>query len=121
MKPGTLDRDKVIFTRESEQRPGMTPGDVVFTIRERPHPVFIRAGNDLYMKLEVGLKEAITGFTRRVKSISGKEITISGGKDKLLIRIPGEGMPEKKRPSKRGDLIVQVKVRLPSYLSHEQQ
>ena len=56
-----------------------------------------------------------------MKSISGKEITISGGKDKLLIRIPGEGMPEKKRPSKRGDLIVQVKVRLPSYLSHEQQ
>lgn len=92
----------------------------MFNIRERAHPVFIRAGNDLYMKLEVGLKEAITGFSRRVKSISGKEITISGGRNKLLVRLAGEGMPEKKRPSKRGDLIVQIKVRLPSYLNHEQ-
>ena len=63
----------------------------------------------------------MTGFTRKVKTISGKEISISGGKDNLLVRIQGEGMPEKKRPSKRGDLIVQIKVRLPSYLKHEQQ
>ena len=78
VKPGTQDGDKVIFTRESEQRPGMTAGDVVFNIRERAHSVFTRAGNDLYMKLKVSLKEGLMGFTKKVRSISGNDISVSG-------------------------------------------
>ena len=37
-----------------------------------------------------------------------------------MIRVPGEGMPEKKRSYKRGDLVIQVEVELPRVLTHDQ-
>lgn len=41
----------------------MIPGDVVFVIGEKSHPVFERDGNNLIHKRRITLKEALTDYT----------------------------------------------------------
>ena len=45
------DGQKVVFTAEGDQSPGIEPGDVIFVIDEQEDMVFKRQGLDLYMDL----------------------------------------------------------------------
>ncbi len=47
IKPGTPSNSKLLLRGESNQRPGVKPGDVCLVINEKPHPLFRREGNDL--------------------------------------------------------------------------
>ena len=55
----------------------MTPGDVVFNIKQQKHDTFTRVGSDLYTTLKVSLKDVLNGFNRKIKTISGKEIVVT--------------------------------------------
>lgn len=37
---GMPSNHQIVFERESEQRPGMIPGDVIFRLHQAPHPRF---------------------------------------------------------------------------------
>ena len=45
------DGQKVVFTAEGDQNPGIEPGDVIFVIDEQEDMVFKRQGLDLYLNL----------------------------------------------------------------------
>ena len=36
-----------------------------------PHPLFKRDKNDLYIKVELSLKEALLGFKKKIKHLDG--------------------------------------------------
>lgn len=58
-----------------------------------------------------------------MKTIDGKQIPISGGgptQPGYEERFPSQGMIKPKKPSERGDLIVQVKVNFPMTLTPAQ-
>ena len=38
-------------------------GDLVFIVKQLPHPQFTRDGDDLHMKLDIPLVDSLTGFT----------------------------------------------------------
>ena len=52
---------EVRFERESEQSPGITPGDVVFKFRQAAHGRFRRDRDDLHYEMHLTLKEALIG------------------------------------------------------------
>ena len=52
---------EVRFERESEQSPGVTPGDVIFKFRQAAHPRFRRDRDDLHFDMHLTLKEALVG------------------------------------------------------------
>ena len=43
-------------------QPDTIPGDLIFVVQEKAHTMFVRKGADLFMKKNVSLLEALTGF-----------------------------------------------------------
>jgi DnaJ-class molecular chaperone len=48
---GMEDGQRITFNGESDQQPGLPPGDIVIVIDEKEHPVFKRRGADLLMEM----------------------------------------------------------------------
>jgi len=57
VKPGWKAGTKVTFEREGDQAPNKIPADVVFVIRDKPHPVFTRDGADIKYRAKVPLRD----------------------------------------------------------------
>ena len=48
---GMKDGQKITFTSEGDQEPGIEPGDIIIILDEKEHPVFRRSDLDLHTKL----------------------------------------------------------------------
>merc|ERR1719231_1445572 len=77
IEKGMKHEEQITFERMSEQRPGMIPGDVIFVLKQKDHPVFRREGNHLHMDMHISLKEALVGFNKSVKQLDGREVPIT--------------------------------------------
>lgn len=84
---------------------------------------FERDGHDLYAPVSLDVFTAMLGGEVEVPTMTGRvKLTIPAGtQPEQKFRIAGRGMPQLKNPQAKGDLIVQVKVRIPKALSAEQQ
>jgi curved DNA-binding protein len=91
---------------------GGPPGDLVIETIVRPHPFLRRDGLDLHLTLPITLNEAYNGATVDVPTFEGtvslKVPPRSGQHSKLRLR--GKGV---QRRDDRGDLIVELDVRVP--------
>ncbi|MCX6064815.1 MAG: J domain-containing protein [Chloroflexi bacterium] len=83
---------------------------------------FERDGADLYAPVSVDVFTALLGGEVEVPTLGGRvKLTIPAGtQSDQKIRLAGRGMPHLKNPQLKGDLFVQVKVRIPKSLSAEQ-
>lgn len=85
--------------------------------------MFTREDDDIHLKLDLELKEALTGWKRTVTTIDGKQINIEragptqpGSKDVY----PNLGMPLSKKPEQRGNFIITYNVKFPTSLTPTQ-
>lgn len=116
--PGMKDGQRIVFSGEGDQEPGVTPGDVVFVVDERPHDKFTRKGNDLHYEAQVDLLTALAGGEIGFKHVSGDFVKatilpgeiISPGVTKV---IENQGMPVNRQSSK-GNLFVKFTVKFPA-------
>ena len=123
LERGMASDAEIRFERESEQQPGVTPGDVVFKLKAAPHPRFRRDGNNLHHDMHISVREALLGFSRSVTQLDGREVPVAHGgvtQPFEVRRVPGEGMPLPDTPSLQGDLFVRYVVDLPPSLTPEQ-
>lgn len=97
-------------------------GDLFVRIRIKPHPVFTRKGDDLYLNHSIDLYTAILGGDTIVSTLTGKvKMKIDAGTQiGKTVRIKGKGMPVSNRPGTHGDLYVQLQVAIPEKLSDRQ-
>ncbi|KAF9083009.1 hypothetical protein BGX29_003441 [Mortierella sp. GBA35] len=102
VKPGWKAGTKIRFPNEGDELPNGATQDIEFIIEEKPHDTFTRRGDDLIVDLELTLLEALTGFTKSVKTLEGT------------------GMPISKKPGEKGDLIVKFVVKFPTQLTPAQ-
>ncbi|XP_005184676.1 dnaJ protein homolog 1 [Musca domestica] len=120
VKPGWKAGTKITFPQEGDQTPGRIPADIVFIIRDKPHPVFKREGSDLRYTAQVSLKQALCGTTVSVPTLQGDRITVSSQgeiiKPTTVKRLSGRGLPFPKEPSRRGDLLVSYDIKFPDSL-----
>lgn len=115
--PGMKDGQRVVFRGEGDQEPGVTPGDVIFVVDERPHEKFQRKGADLYHECEIDLATAITGGDVAFKHVSGDWIKCSILPGEVIAPgamrvIEKQGMPVP-RLSDRGNLFLKFSVVFP--------
>jgi curved DNA-binding protein len=101
--------------------PGMgggPPGDLLLTIRVRPHPVFERDGLDLYLDLPISPAEAYRGAKVRVPTPTGDvSLTVPAhAQSGQVLRLKDRGV---QRGKKHGDLYVRFLVRMPPEGSDE--
>ncbi|KAL8948875.1 MAG: hypothetical protein Q9222_004979 [Ikaeria aurantiellina] len=119
IRPGYKKGTKIKFKGVGDQEEGGTQ-DLHFIVQEKPHDTYKREDDNLRMYVELDLKEALTGWTRTIPTIDGKKFTLSKGGPTgpgFTETYPHQGMPLSKKPTERGDMIVEVKVKLPTSLT----
>lgn len=98
--------------------------DIVFEVKEKPHPFFTRVNtHDLKAKVNITLKEALLGFTKKIRHLDNHEVLITRREvtqPGQQIFIENEGLPVKNSIGDHGKLIVEFAVTLPSPLSDKQ-
>jgi len=92
-------------------------GDLYIKIHVQPHPVFSKEGNNILMNLDIPITEAILGGERQINILDGAiKIRIPQGIDSgEILRIRGKGIPLEH--GGRGDLLIEIRVRIPKKLS----
>ncbi len=94
---------------------GGPPGNLYIQVKVRPHRVFQREGDDLYVDVNLTFPEAVLGTEIEVPTLSGNKVRVKippGTKHGEVVRVKGEGMPRLKG-SGRGDLLVRVNIDVP--------
>ena len=121
--PGVKDGSRVRAAGEGETGSnGGASGDLYLRVRLRPHPVFERKGDDLYVKVALPVTQAVLGGEAQVPTITGSvrlkvpETTQPG----QMFRLKGHGMPHVGKPDTKGDLYATIDVQLPRSLTKEQ-
>uniref|UniRef100_A0ACB8EAB1 DnaJ sub A member 2 n=1 Tax=Sphaerodactylus townsendi TaxID=933632 RepID=A0ACB8EAB1_9SAUR len=109
---------RITFTGEADQAPGVEPGDIVLLLQEKEHEVFQRDGNDLHMTHKIGLVEALCGFQFTFKHLDGRQIVVKYPPGKVIepgcVRVVrAEGMPQYRNPFEKGDLYIKFDVQFP--------
>jgi|EP00927_Polykrikos_kofoidii_P035667 DnaJ-class molecular chaperone len=123
IEKGMSDGQSLTFPRMAEQRPNMLPGNVIFTLKAKKHSKFKRRGNDLHMDMSITLREALLGFSQRIRHMDGHVVVIETEtvtKPFQVIKVIGEGMPLRDDPASFGDLFVKVHVDFPSLITDDQ-
>eukprot|EP00842_Homolaphlyctis_polyrhiza_P000969 jgi/Hompol1/1873/HPOL_002783-RA len=115
---GMQDGQKIVFSGEGDQAPGIIPGDIIIVVEEKPHERFKRKGNDLFHEAKIDLTTALCGGKLAIKHLDDRVLmvnilpgeVIKPGETKA---ITGEGMPGYKRPFDKGTLFVTFEVVFP--------
>ena len=107
---------------------GLQSGDLFLNIHVKPHALFQRKGNDLWIKAEISFPQAVFGAKIDVPMING-EIKLNvpsgtgGGK---VFRISGRGMPygygrSRNNAAAKGDAYVVISIKIPHSISKKTQ
>jgi len=100
---------------------GGAKGDLYLIVTVKPHPLFERQGDDLYVSVDVPLTTAVLGGEVKVATLKGNlELKIpQETQNGRTFRLAGQGMPHLGKTS-RGDLKSKINIVLPTDLSPEE-
>ncbi|PNS15384.1 hypothetical protein CAC42_643 [Sphaceloma murrayae] len=122
IKKGMKAGSKFKFSGVGDQIEGGVQ-DMHFVLEEIPHSEFKREGDNLKRTVDIDLKESLLGWSKTVKTIDGKQLSVSAGGPTgpgYTQTFPGQGMPKPKSPDQRGDMVVAVNIKYPKTLTAEQ-
>ncbi len=122
--PAGVDNNQVVKLEQKGEagRRGGKPGDLYVRIFVKPHRVFERKGDDLYVFENIGMAPAALGGEIDVPTIEGKNILLkvpAGTESGKIFRVSGKGIT-RFASFGRGNMYVQVNVAIPKKLSRKQ-
>uniref|UniRef100_A0A8C4QB58 DnaJ homolog subfamily B member 13 n=1 Tax=Eptatretus burgeri TaxID=7764 RepID=A0A8C4QB58_EPTBU len=120
IKKGWKEGTKITFPKEGDETGNNVPADVVFVLKDKPHPQFKRDGANLIYIAKISLREALCGCSISVPTLEHKDVSMGFTdviKPNTTRRIHGKGLPHPKHPTQRGDIVVNFDIRFPDRLS----
>ncbi len=101
---------------------GGPPGDLLITIRVSPHKYFKRDGVNLYLEVPITFVQAALGSEIIIPTLTGQEKhTIKAGTQTgTVVTLRQKGVPNVRNSKVVGDLIVTLKVMVPTSLTERQ-
>jgi curved DNA-binding protein len=114
---GVKEGSKIRVPGKGESSLGSGAGDLYLEVKIKPHPLYRREGDDLYVDVPVTFAEAALGAEIEVPTLSGRaRIRIpAGSQTGRLMRLKGKGMPRLKA-EEPGDLFAKLLVVVPKEL-----
>ena len=121
--PAGIDNGQTIVMN-GQGEPGVNGGpngDLYIVITVRPHKLFRREGTNLYLDMPISFPTAALGGEIEIPTLKGtvKYTVPEGTQNDTEFRLRGKGVPQV-RSSYVGDLIVRVRVEVPTRLSDKQ-
>lgn len=120
--PGTTTGTKIRLAGQGSPGLGGGPaGDLLLKVNIADHPVFDVDGHNLKARLPVTPWEAALGAKVSFRTLDG-DVTLTlpaGSQSGRKLRLKGKGLPRKKG-GERGDLELEVSIRVPKELSDEE-
>ena len=117
---GIQDGQKVKVRGKGQPSPnGGEAGDLLVSVHVKPHPVFVRDGNNLRVTVPVTFVEASLGATISVPTLGGDPVKLKvapGTPNGRVLRVKGKGVELAKGT---GDLLATVEIAVPSHLSEK--
>jgi len=114
---GIKDGQKLKLGGKGQPSPNGGPaGDLVVTIKVKPHPVFTRDGDDVRVSVPVTFTEAALGATIQVPVLGGAPVKLKvapGTPSGRTLRVKGKGV---QFGNKQGDLLATIEVVVPAHL-----
>lgn len=100
---------------------GGPPGDLYVSVRVEPHPDFERRGDDLHRVVRVAMTQATLGTHLKLSTLDGEQdlVVPPGTQHGRRFELRGHGVPSL-RTGRRGDLVVEIAVDVPTKLSAEE-
>ena len=100
---------------------GGPAGDLYVGVRVARHPELERRGEELWRALRISIAQATLGTHVELATLDGpQELDVSPGTQHgTLLRLRGMGVPSL-RSGRRGDLVVEVQVEVPTRLNDEE-
>lgn len=102
---------------------GGRPGDLYVEVSVDSDPRFVRHGADLLHTVVLGFSEAALGTAVKLPTVGGEEIDFdipAGTQPGTVFKLSRLGMPRLRRRG-RGDLLVEVRVAIPTELDEERE
>jgi len=92
---------------------------VLIEVHVKPHPQFVRQGDDVLHELAVSIDEAVLGAKIEVPTIRGRVAVVipKGASSGQVLRLKGKGL--KNRAGGYGDQLMKLKVVLPKVIDSE--
>merc|ERR1719158_108337 len=122
VQAGWREGTKITFQCKGDEAAGCATGDVVFVLKEKPHPRFTRDKNELIYTATIDLTAALCGTVVEVQTLDRRTISIpitNIVKNNEAKVVPNEGMPVVGK-STRGNLLIKFDVQFPEMLSNAQ-
>jgi DnaJ-related protein SCJ1 len=123
IEKGAPDGHEVTYKDSADEFLNFRAGVVIFKVQQLSHSKFQRVGNDLKVRVNISLREALLGFSREITHLDGHVVNFEREgkttKPGLLERFKGEGMPVFEHYGDFGDLMVNYIVDMPQVLSNE--
>ncbi|KAI9488486.1 hypothetical protein BDB00DRAFT_847862 [Zychaea mexicana] len=115
---GMRDGQRITFSGEGDQAPGIIPGDIIIAIDEKQHPRFQRKGDDLVYEAKIDLLTALAGGQFAIPHLDERVLLVSvlpgeAIKPDCIKVIPNEGMPTY-RHHNHGHMFVKFSVEFPN-------
>lgn len=113
---GVMNGQKIRLKGHGEEVSNGINGDLYITFHINDNPVFTRIANDLYTTVSVDIYTMILGGEIIVPTLSGNvRMRINPDcKPDSKLRLRGKGIPMYKKENEFGDLIVNLKIELPT-------
>ena len=112
---------KVVEKGEAGRRKGKG-GDLYIRVFVKPHNVFKRKGDDLYVKMPIMFTQAALGDEIEVPTIEGTKILLTipqGIESGRVLKVSGKGIPHFSGLG-RGNMLVEIEVVTPTKLTKQQ-
>lgn len=124
VEKGAPDGHVITYKEAADEFINVKSGAINIKVVQLDHELFVRQGNDLKVRMDISLKEALLGFEVEFDHLDGHTVKVDRTgkvtKPGLMERIKGEGMPVFEQYSEYGDLLITYVVNLPEKLSEKQ-
>eukprot|EP00276_Gloeochaete_wittrockiana_P006544 CAMPEP_0184645606 /NCGR_PEP_ID=MMETSP0308-20130426/2120_1 /TAXON_ID=38269 /ORGANISM="Gloeochaete witrockiana, Strain SAG 46.84" /LENGTH=440 /DNA_ID=CAMNT_0027074795 /DNA_START=31 /DNA_END=1353 /DNA_ORIENTATION=- len=119
VEKGMKHNQKIVFKSEGDQAPDTVPGDIVIVLQQKDHDTFKRVENDLVMQHKLTLVESLCGCEFTIKHLDNRVLLVSSNVGEIIRPgatkvIHNEGMPQWKRTTDLGKLIIRFDVVFPN-------
>ena len=122
--PAGIDSNQIIKIKGKGEagRRSERAGDLYIRVSVKPHPVFGRKGDDLFLEIPISFSSACLGDEIEIATLGEKKISLKipqGIKSGKVLRISGKGIPHFSGLG-RGNLYLKLNIETPKKLTKKQ-